>query len=298
LIETQHLRKTYRETVAVDGLTLSVGPGEVFGFLGPNGAGKTTTIKMLLGLARPSGGTARVLGRPPGDPEAMRRVGFLPEHFRFPPWLKAAELLDVHGRLHGLSAAERRRRVPALLARVGLEGRGQTKLGAFSKGMAQRIGLAQALLGDPELVVLDEPTSGLDPLGRRHVMDLIRELRASGVTVFLNSHLLGEIESTCDRVAVIKNGRVARCGSLEELAGPGIEVEVHAEGVTEELLARLTRWGRLSLRDGSRYTLSLPDKESLPELSAALLAGGARLYGLAPRRLSLEELFLRIIEED
>jgi ABC-2 type transport system ATP-binding protein len=298
LIEAHELRKTYRKTVAVDGLSLSVERGEVFGFLGPNGAGKTTTIKMLLGLARPSGGRALVLGLPPGEPEAMRRIGFLPEHFRFPSWLEASELLDGHARLHGMDGAWRRRRIPELLEQVGLGDRGRTKLGAFSKGMSQRIGLAQALLNDPQLVVLDEPTSGLDPLGRRDVMNLIRELRAKGTTVFLNSHLLSEVESTCDRVAVIKKGRVARCGTLEELSGSEMEVDVHAEGMTEAFFAGASRWGKIIQRDGTRCTIAIERRESLPEISAALVESGARLYGLVPRRLSLEELFVRIVEQE
>jgi ABC-2 type transport system ATP-binding protein len=226
----------------------------------------------------------------------MARIGFLPEHFRFQPWLKAGELLHLHGRLHGMGAAERRRRTPELLARVGLEGQEETRLGAFSKGMSQRIGLAQALLNDPELVVLDEPTSGLDPLGRRHVMELIRGLRAAGTTVFLNSHLLSEVEATCDRVAVLKHGRVARSGTLDELSGADIDVEIEADGWTPELLERLARLGRLGRRDGARVTLTIADRSALPEIAAALVAGGARLYGMVPRRPSLEELFVRIIE--
>ena len=221
LIETHDLSKNYGETVAVAGLTLTVGQGEVFGFLGPNGAGKTTTVKMLLGLVAPSAGEARLLGRRPGDPAIMGRVGFLPEHFRFPAWLTAADFLDVHARLYGLSAAERRVRIPKLLARVGLGDRPRSKLGDFSKGMLQRVGLAQALLNDPALVFLDEPTSGLDPLGRREVRDLIHELRAAGVTVFLNSHFLSEVEVTCDRVAIVKRGRIVRLGHAGRVDAAG-----------------------------------------------------------------------------
>lgn len=296
-IETIGLRKQFGATIAVDSLSLSVGRGEVFGFLGPNGSGKTTTIKMLLGLVHPSAGRAHVLGHAPGEPAAMGRIGFLPEHFRFPPWLKAAEFLDHHGRLYGMPPERRRRRIPELLDRMGLGDRAGTKLGEFSKGMSQRIGLAQALLNDPELVILDEPTSGLDPLGRRQVMEMIRELRRGGVTVFLNSHLLGEVESTCERVGVIKNGRVARIGTLDELTGPRLEVEVHASALTPELLRRLERWGRVARADSESASLIVDDRESLPAISAALIEGGARLYSIHPRRMSLEELFLRIMEE-
>jgi len=297
LIETSNLRKTYGDTVAVDSLTLSVPKGEVFGFLGPNGAGKTTTVKMLLGLVRPTAGTVRVLGRQPGDPTVMGRIGFLPEHFRFHPWLTAAGFLDLHGRLYGLSAGERRERIPRLLARVGLADRANSRLADFSKGMAQRIGLAQALLNDPELVFLDEPTSGLDPVGRRQVRDLIHELREAGVTVFLNSHFLSEVEVTCDRVAIVKRGRVVRIGTLDELTGQAMAVEIHATGLTPELMAGLARWGRVNSEFGV-LTLTVESEDVLPAVADWLVQGGARLYALAPQRLSLEELFLHVMAEE
>src|SRR5215211_4625008 len=204
VIETAGLRKVYGSKIAVGDLTLQVPRGEVFGFLGPNGAGKSTSVKMLLGLVAPSGGDARVLGRSPSHPAAMARVGFLPEHFRFHEWLQAAELLDMHARLYGLDAASRRRRIPELLEQVGLAEHARRPIAGFSKGMLQRIGLAQALLNEPELVFLDEPTSALDPFGRMLVRGIIHELKARGTTVFLNSHLLGEVEATCDRVSFIK----------------------------------------------------------------------------------------------
>lgn len=298
VIETHELRKVYGDTVAVDGLTLSVDRGEVFGFLGPNGAGKTTTVKMLLGLVRPTAGQARVLGHRPGDPAVMGRVGFLPEHFRFHPWLTAADFLDLHGRLYGMSPDQRRKRIPELLERVGLVDRADTPLSEFSKGMSQRIGLAQALLNEPEVVFLDEPTSGLDPLGRREVRDLIRELRNAGVTVFLNSHLLSEVEVTCDRVAIIKRGRAVHSGTLDELTGGAIEVELRAGGLTPELRAGLERWGRVTWADGVRLTLTVEHEEALPAIADWLVDGGARLYALSPRRLSLEELFVRIVGDE
>lgn len=310
LIETHNLRKTYGETVAVDSLTLSVGEGEVFGFLGPNGAGKTTTIKMLLGLVAPTAGQASILGHDPGDPAVMGRIGFLPEHFRFPSWLSAADFLDVHARLYGLASAERGARVAYLLERVGLGGRARSKLGEFSKGMLQRVGLAQALLNRPALVLLDEPTSGLDPLGRREVRDLIHELRDAGVTVFLNSHFLSEVEVTCDRVAIVKRGRVRRSGTLAELTRGTTEVEIRAAGLTAELAAGLGRWqmadSELQIANSnlpaqgsevSRVTLTVPGEEVIPEIADYLIQGGARLYQLAPQRISLEDLFMRVMEE-
>ncbi len=290
-------------------LTLAVAEGEVFGFLGPNGAGKTTTVKMLLGLAAPTAGEAYILGRPVGDPAVMGRVGFLPEQFRFPPWITAADFLDVHGRLYGMAAAERRTRIPALLERVGLADRAGSKLGEFSKGMLQRIGLAQALLNRPRLVFLDEPTSGLDPLGRREVRDLIRELRGEGVTVFLNSHFLSEVEVTCDRVAIIKAGRVVRQGALDELTRQATEIELRVAGLTPEVEAGLAQWGQvvegggnrdwgLGIGDVARIVLAVEDEAVTPAVAAYLIGAGVRIYALAPRRLSLEELFVRVMQEE
>jgi ABC-2 type transport system ATP-binding protein len=307
LIETQDLRKTYGAVVAVDGLTLSVGRGEVFGFLGPNGAGKTTTVKMLLGLVHPTSGQARILDCAPGDPQVMGRIGFLPEHFRFHPWLTAGGFLDVHGRLYGLTTAQRAERIPKFLERVGLADRANARLSEFSKGMLQRIGLAQALLSDPELVFLDEPTSGLDPVGRYEVRDLIRELRNAGATIFLNSHFLSEVEVTCNRIAIVKHGRVVRMGRLDELTAQTAEVEIRAGGLTQELISGLARWGRVNHQTPSgeqspdgwdSLTLSIESEDVLPAVAEWLVHGGARLYSLAPKHLSLEELFMRTISEE
>ena len=312
IIETSGLRKIYGATVAVDGLTLEVDKGEVFGFLGPNGAGKTTTVKMLLGLVAPTAGDAAILGRRPGDPAIMGRVGFLPEQFRFHPWLTATEFLDLHSQLYGLNAAGRRQRIPALLERVGLATRARSRLSEFSKGMLQRIGLAHALLNDPELVFLDEPTSGLDPVGRYEVRELVRELRARGVTVFLNSHFLSEVEVTCDRVAIVKHGRMVRIGTLDELTRGAMEVEIRAAGLTAELVAGLEKWGKVisdfglrisevdsAIRNGDvvRLILSVESDAVLPAVADWLVGAGARVYALAPQRPSLEELFMRVMRE-
>jgi ABC-2 type transport system ATP-binding protein len=303
LIETARLRKQYGDLVAVHDLDLSVAEGEVFGFLGPNGAGKTTTVKMLLGLVKPSDGLASVLGRPPGEPASLRRIGFLPEHFRFPPWLTAHDFLDMHARLYGMRADERRTRIPALLDRVGLGGRGRSKLGEYSKGMQQRVGLAQALLNHPALVFLDEPTSGLDPVGRYEVREIIRELRRDGVSVFLNSHYLSEVEVTCDRVAIVKGGRLMRVGALDELTRGANEVEIEAKGLTSEMLAELEAWGTVGAvgeagNGVQKLTLQVPSDQALPEIAAHLVGRGARLYAFTPQRPSLEELFMRVMSEE
>ncbi|MGE5603107.1 MAG: ATP-binding cassette domain-containing protein [Nitrososphaerales archaeon] len=303
IIQTTALRKQYGNLVAVNDLDLQVCEGEVFGFLGPNGAGKTTTVKMLLGLVRPTSGEARVLDCAPGEPEVMRRIGFLPEHFRFPPWLTAQNFLDMHGQLYGLSAAERRERIPPLLDRVGLGGRGRSKLGEYSKGMQQRVGLAQALLNRPALVFLDEPTSGLDPVGRYEVREIIRDLRSQGVTVFLNSHYLSEVEVTCDRVGIVKGGRLVRVGTLEELTSGASEIEIRAAGLSDALLAGLAQWGQVTTPDDQRdgvyhVRMQVADEQMLPQIASYLVTGGAQLFSLAPQRPSLEELFMRVMTEE
>jgi len=299
-IETENLRKEFGSKVAVADLTLRVEQGEIFGFLGPNGAGKTTSIKMLLGLTQPTSGNGFLLGQPLGDPATRSRVGFLPEHFRFHEWLTAAEFLNLHGRLYGMSAAARAEAIPDLLELVGLGERAETRLAAFSKGMLQRIGLAQALLNNPGLVFLDEPTSGLDPLGRRLVRTIIAGLREEGTTVFLNSHFLSEIELTCDRVAFIRDGRVLRVAPLEELEQESLRVRLRVGNPTPELLAGLARFGSEPVQDERNgvITLHLTSEETLPEMVRWLVDAGHALYELSPQRLSLEERFIQIVGED
>ncbi len=297
VIETRGLRKEFGDTVALAELSLSVRRGQVFGFLGPNGAGKTTSLKLLLGLLRPTAGTGRVLGAPLGDRPTRARLGFLPEHFRFQDWLTARELLCVHGRLLGMRGAALEARIETLLERVDLLDAAGRPLRAYSKGMLQRAGLAQALLNEPELVFLDEPTSGLDPLGRRMVRDVIGELRAQGTSVFLNSHLLGEVEATCDHVAFVKDGRVIRELSL---AGQPetVEVELRVEPVSASLLEGLARFGRdLSHRDGV-IRLRVDGEESLPVMARWLVERGARLYEMRSARRSLEAVFLELMGDD
>jgi len=296
-IETHHLRKEYGSTVAVADLTLQVAQGEVFGFLGPNGAGKTTAVKMLLGLAQATSGNALLLGRPVGDPSARAKVGFLPEHFRFHEWLQATEFLDLHGQLFGLSAAQRNQRIPHLLELVGLTEAAGRRLSTFSKGMLQRVGLAQALLPEPDLIFLDEPTSGLDPLGRRLVRDIIRQLKANGTTVFLNSHLLSEVEVTCDRVAFIKDGRVVRTAQLDALVEGLTELVIRVGQVTPDLLDGLRNWDADLRADGRRVTLTIQDKAVLPDIAQWVVEQNVGLYAFAPQQISLEELFMRVVEE-
>jgi ABC-2 type transport system ATP-binding protein len=296
-IETSHLRKEFGSKVAVEDLSLAVPRGEVFGFLGPNGAGKTTAVKMLMGLVRPTSGQARLLGRHPEELEAKERVGFLPELFRFHDWLTAEEFLDFHGRLYGMPEDRRRKRIPEVLELVGLRAEARQRLGTFSKGMQQRIGIGQAILNDPLLVVLDEPTSALDPIGRRDVRDLIRLLKEEGRTVFLNSHLLSEVEMVCDRVAIIDHGRVIATGPIQELLSSSLEIDAEVRDAGPGAIDALRRIGQVVEQTDGRILLRLDDREKIPLVAEALLRHGAKLYSLSHRRGSLEDLFIRVLEE-
>ncbi len=305
VVETTGLRKRYGGTLAVADLSLSVRRGEVFGFLGPNGAGKTTSLKMLLGLVRPTGGRGTVLGTPLGERRARARLGFLPEHFRFQDWLTGRELLHFHGRLFGIPRRELESRADRLLGRLDLADAAGRKLREYSKGMLQRVGLAQALINEPELVFLDEPTSGLDPLGRLLVRDVVKELRAAGTAVFLNSHLLGEVEATCDRVAFIKQGRTIHEMALAAGADE-VTVELRVGRADAETLEGLAALGQALERlprgaddaPGDRLRLRVRDGEALPSVARFLVARGAELYEMRLVRKSLEAWFLQVMGDD
>ena len=310
MIETDALRKQFGATVAVADLTLRVGAGEVFGFLGPNGAGKTTSIKMLLALVEPSSGAGSVMGAPLGDRAARARIGFLPEHFRFHETLTATELLRFHGRLYGLRGVALDARIDQLLARVDLLDAADRPVRGYSKGMLQRVGLAQALLNEPKLIFLDEPTSGLDPLGRLLVRDIIDELRATGATVFLNSHLLGEVEATCDRVAFVKRGRVVAERSLSARA-EALDLELRLS-VPDALATPDTgspTWDAIRqglLRFGANIIQPRPDVITMRTESEAIVPAIVRwlveqdvhVHAVQPRRRSLEEVFLDVMGDD
>jgi ABC-2 type transport system ATP-binding protein len=297
-IETEALRKVFGDRAAVKGLTLQVSQGEVFGFLGPNGAGKTTSMKMLLGLVSPTSGSASLLGMPIGHRATLARVGFLPEHFRFQEWLTAGEFLELHGQLLGMDGQDLKKRREELLERVGLTDFRNKLLHTFSKGMLQRIGLAQALLNYPALVFLDEPTSGLDPVGRRLVRDVIHELRNEGTCVFLNSHLLSEIEVTCDRVAFIRHGEVVRILDLASLDGNRSLVTIRAKGLTPEMISELERWGEGIRAEDGQLTLTVHNETDIPEINRYLVSQGADVYAITPIRESLEEIFIKTIGKD
>jgi ABC-2 type transport system ATP-binding protein len=295
-VQTLDLTKHYGASVALAGLTMVVPRGEVFGFLGPNGSGKTTAVKLLLGLSRPTGGEAWVLGRPAGDRQTRSRVGYLPELFRYQGWLSAAEVLALHCRLAGVARGEWPGQISGALATVGLTGHADAKVETFSKGMQQRLGLGVALLGHPELVILDEPTSALDPVGRADTRTIIRHLRDRGCAVFLNSHLLGEVEQICDRAAVVSDGRVLAIGRLDELLGSG-GVRMRLTGLTDVGRAALARRGSLAEHDGW-FVVNGVEAEAVPELVADVVASGARVYAVEPVRQTLEERFLALIEAE
>ncbi|MBV9194554.1 MAG: ABC transporter ATP-binding protein [Solirubrobacterales bacterium] len=290
------LSKHFGGTIAVNSLSMTVERGEVFGFLGPNGAGKTTVVKLLLGLARPTGGEALVLGAPLGDRETRRQIGYLPELFRFQALLTAREVLRLHCRLLALPKDAWEDEARSALETVGLLARGDDRVGTFSKGMQQRLGLGVALLGNPTLVVLDEPTSALDPVGRHDVREIIRGLRERGSTVFLNTHLLEEAEHVCDRVAVIDKGTAVATGSLDELLGRGSRVRLKVGGLGEPGWRTLGRFGRCQAGDGWVVVEGL-EPSRIPDLVDALVALGGRVEAVIPEQQSLEARFLELLSE-
>lgn len=303
VLQTEQLSKLYPSGGGCFDISLSLGAGETFGLLGPNGAGKSTFIKMLVSLLTPTSGQARILGLPHGSLEARRQVGFLPENFCYHDWMTAAELLEFHGTLHGLSRGEARRRISETLARVDLKGLEKRLVRTFSKGMQQRLGLAVALLPRPRLLFLDEPTSALDPLGRREIREIIQQLQDQGMTIFLNSHLLTEVEKVCQRVAVIKKGRIVATGRLEELLGMGQhhEVELDVGGLTPVLLDRIKQIAELLHQeagpdaDRSKLRLRVDDQDKLPLLAEAVVHGSGKVYNLSMAQNSLEELFVELM---
>jgi len=302
-IEIENLTKDYpfgflhlKRKRSLEGLTMQVESGEVFGFLGPNGAGKSTTIKLLVGLIFPEAGTARILGKPITDIEMHRNIGYLPEQPYFYDYLTAAELLDYFARIHDLTGAERSERVARVLKKVGLETAGKIQLRKYFKGMLQRVGLAQAILHDPQVVILDEPMSGLDPVGRREVRDIILELKSEGRTVLFSTHILADAEMLCDRVGVIVGGKLRGVGAPEEIVGvkaQGMEIlfeQTGREGIAAELLAKATR-------TGDRYRLQVPEAELYATLER-LRGAKTRILSVTQVKASLEEYFMDLVGAD
>src|SRR5437588_2183611 len=295
-IHTIELAKRYHTVTALAGLTMTVPRGEVFGFLGPNGAGKTTAVKLLLGLLRPTSGEGWLLGKPVGDLGTRRHIGYLPELFRYQSWLSAEEVLALHCELAPLPRSSWKDEIKTVLDTVGLSDRASDRVGTFSKGMQQRLGLGAALLGEPELVFLDEPTSALDPVGRHDVREIIRGLASRGTAVFLNSHLLSEVEQVCDRVAVVDHGRVIAAGTMDELLG-GTAVRVRATGLTQADKNRLSEYGRID-DEGDQLTFASLEPDRVPEAVATIVSMGGRVYEVAPRHQTLEDRFLQLLDDE
>jgi ABC-2 type transport system ATP-binding protein len=299
-IETFDLTKDYpvgfwrkRPKRALERLRLRVEVGEVFGLLGPNGAGKSTTLKLLLRLIFPTAGTARILGKELNDIAVHSRIGYLPENPYFYDHLTAQEFLNYGAELFGIGATERRRRVEELLALLGLSAARDLPLGKFSKGMVQRVGVAQALINDPEVIFLDEPMSGLDPLGRREVRDLILQLKREGKTIFFSTHILSDAETLCDRVAILNQGRLQGCGNLREILRLGVDAtEVVVEDLGAELPGELTRYTRSVVRTGERIRLEVTREADVATVLDILLRQGAKIVSLNPVKMSLEDYFM------
>ncbi len=299
-IETSGLTKIFRsvwksrEVRAVDGVTLAVERGTTFGLLGPNGAGKTTFVKLLLSAVHPTQGNARIFGHDARVPESRRPIGYLPENHRFPTYLTGGGMLELYGALSGMDAAERNRRIPALLEQVGLADWRDVRLGKYSKGMLQRVGLAQALMHRPSLLILDEPTDGVDPVGRRQIRAILHSLEQEGVTVFLNSHLLAEVELFCRQVAILDHGKVALEGRVKDLtAGKGYQLR--AVDVPERLASELAAKALATVRDAI-FEFQFPSREQANEAVDLLRAAGCPIESLLATNSTLEEVFVRTVK--
>ena len=295
-IEVRGLRKVYRTSVtrgritALDGIDLHVNPGELFGLLGPNGAGKTTTVKIVLGLTQPTDGTARISGLPVSDPESRRSVGYLPEGHKIPSYLTARQTLSIFGRMSGLDTPTIKRRTDELLEALRISQWIDVRVKKFSKGMTQRLGLAVALLHSPKVLLLDEPTDGVDPVGRREIRDLLRDEAKNGTAILLNSHLLSEIEMTCDRVAVLRAGKVVAHGTVEELTRRAAKYKVTATAIDDALLAQFR-----AERVNGHIELSVDDLHQLNALVDQIRARGGLVSELSPLRSTLEDVFVDLV---
>jgi len=302
-IETQNLTKEYphgflhlQRKTSLENLTMQVEDGEVFGFLGPNGAGKSTTIKLLMGIIFPTAGTAQILGQPVSDVSMHRNIGYLPEQPYFYDYLTAAEVLDYFGRFHGFNAAERKERVQKMLQRVGLETAGKIQLRKFSKGMLQRVGLAQAILHDPKLVILDEPMSGLDPVGRREVRDIILDLKNAGKTILFSTHILSDAETLCDRVGVIAGGQLRGVGAPGSIVGVkslGMEIVFELMGSGPQFQAIRAK----AAKSGANFRMTASETE-LYGLLEELRAAGAKIISVTQIKPTLEDFFMELVGKD
>jgi len=301
-IEVRNLRKVYRTTLrgatleALGGISLEISKGEVFGLLGPNGAGKTTTVKVLLDLTRATEGTASILGIPTSDPRSRAKVGYLPEGHKFPGYLTARQTLSIFGRMSGMETAQIETRVMPLLELLRIAEWADVRVKKFSKGMTQRLGIASALIHEPEVLFLDEPTDGVDPVGRREIRDILKEEAAKGRTIFLNSHLLSEIELMCDRTAILRKGKIAAMGRIDDLTRQGSTYRVRAWGAPDNLVDQLREAGAGIERANGHMILNVRDVEHLNELIDAMRASGGLIEEIAPVKSTLEDVFVDLVK--
>ena len=296
VIETENLTKYYGNKIGCGDITISVGEGEIFGFLGPNGAGKSTFIKMLVGLLFPTSGRALVLGKPVGDIEARKKIGYLPENFKYQDWMTGKDLLSFHASLYKLDKKNAASKMEEVLEIVKLKGHERYRIGTYSKGMQQRIGLACALLSDPDLLFLDEPTSALDPVGRKEVRDIMNRLRSSGKTILLNSHLLSEVEAVCDSAAIIKNGSIIKYGKMDNILESKVILDIHGSDLNSEILIKLREFDSSLTYSMSRVSMEIKDRADIHHVASIIINGGGKLFELSPKRVSLENVFLNLIE--
>lgn len=297
-IEVAALRKRYRNITALDGIDFSVGYGELFGLLGPNGAGKTTTVKILLDLTRATSGNAYLAGLPAGNPESRRRVGYLPEGHKIPNYLTARQTLAIFGRMSGADEAVTKRRSGELLEKLNLSKWIDVRVKKFSKGMTQRLGIATALIHSPNVLLLDEPTDGVDPVGRREIRDFLRDEAKNGTAILLNSHLLSEIELTCDRVAVLRSGKVVAQGKVDELTRTSEKYKLVATPIDDALVAAFRESGAGVERVNGHLELAVNNTEHLNALVDRLRSHGVLLTEISPLRSSLEDVFVDLVKPD
>jgi len=295
-IETHNLTKIYGDKIGCRDVSVTCCKGEIFGFLGPNGAGKSTFVKMLTGLLFPTSGEAYILGKPAGDIRVRQRIGYLPENFKYQEWMTGEDLLSFHASLYRLDRKGSKRHIEEVLEIVGLKGSERYRIGTYSKGMQQRIGIASSLLSDPVVLFLDEPTSALDPIGRKEVRDIMTDLRDRGKTIFLNSHLLSEVETVCDSVAIIKNGTILRQGMMDEILEGKTELQIKAENLSCTVLAKLKEIDPGLVCSGENIEMRISSKDEIPSIARLLVENGCRLYELIPRRESLENMFISLIK--
>lgn len=296
-IEVRELVKDYGKVQALKGVSIAVPAGEIYGLLGRNGAGKTTLVKVLLSIVRPTGGEARLLEQDVPHAASRERVGYLPEDHRFPEYHTAASALDFYGSLYGMAREARRARIPELLRRLELSGAADRKIRTYSKGMKQRLGLAQAMLHDPQVLFLDEPTDGVDPVGRKQVRDILLELKAAGKTIFLNSHLLSEVERICDRVGILEAGRLVREGTVESLTRAANAYEVKVEGAVEAAWPELVALVPDARQGAGAIEFTLENPAKLDTVIDLLRARGVSVRGVTEKKTSLEDIFIDAVEK-